>query len=637
MLFGMWSELCQRAGWLGHLSDSNSGYLALFPIGRKLDPWRLLTIFAIHPGTGRELQREMGNRMPDELNGSPEQDQHQASSESHSPLPQALPTNENGLSQGDSVHHESATPEPVVLDASTTSSTKPNGGQQAQTASDGEPLPTSGTNRDSAVNPPVQPAATTSDFARTPAPAIQNPGSDNAKSVEQEGPRENGEAEEDEQEEYVPRDRWIPEESLHDTTPLIDLLRVHYNGWSSVNLCLVEWEGSQPKINTVSSSIRVDGFSKSIPNLPEGLRKSLLLPTALTAYASTRDLFGSIQSRLQNWAGLSEPEAALLTYWCLATWFPEYLNFVPRLTITGPTRAADSLIQALHSVCCKPIPLASINSAILRTIPFSEFIPTLLIRSSRLNKAALEFLDASDAKGYFVANGKDLQKSQTVKCIYLGEEFKQAAYASDGINIHLSRNTLFATSRVPSFDEIQILQNQLFFYRVYNRGLVQNSSFRVRRLIPELRAVAQQLGAVVPEDKMLQNRIIDLFASQSEQSSTDRAFALNGLVLRAVLYHCHEPDRQKVLVREIAETVNTMCRDLGEPMKFSNEAVGHALKSIGLYTRRLGSTGRGLVLDSVTRREAHDLSRLNDMIPDSTGLGACAHCSRADAATDELM
>ena len=166
---------------------------------------------------------------------------------------------------------------------------------------------------------------------------------------------------------------------------------------------------------------------------------------------------------------------------------------------------------------------------------------------------------------------------------------------------------------------------------------MQNSPFRVRGLLPELCAVAQQLAAVVPEERTLQKQVIDLFASQNEQSRTDRAFALNGVVLRAVLHHCHQPDREKVFVHEIAETVNTMYKQLGEPMKFSREAVGCALKSIGLYTRRLGSTGRGLVLDGATRREAHELSRLNEVIPDGTGPLACTYCGKAEPSGDELM
>ena len=567
--------------------------------------------------------------MQDESSGSPEQDHQPASAESHSPnVPQALPTNGNGHSPSRSLQPEQASPKAASdADVSVSSPEKPtvNNTDGGETQSDHRLSTTSG-NGIGPLEPPVQ--APTSDPSEAPGPEVQEPAPGGQESSEGKSLSEDGE------EEYVPRDRWIPEESLRDTTPMVDLIRVHYTGWSSVNLCLIEWNEHEPKITLPSSGVRVDGVYRSAPSFPDGLKKSLLLPTALVPYGSTSDLFRSIQSRLRGWVRLSEMQAALLTYWCLATWFPEYVSFVPRLTITGPRLTADSLIQALHSVCCKPIPLASIGPAVLRTIPFSEFIPTLLIRSSRLNKAALEFLDASDAKGYFVANGKDLHRSQTIKCLYLGEDFKPSAFTSEGIHIHLAQNAFLPNSRIPSQDDVQILQNQLFFYRVYNRSLVQHSTFRVHKLIPNLCAVAQQLGAVVVDDYRLQNAVIDLFVAQNEQSFTDRAFALNGVVLRAVLHHCHQPDQQKVLVREITDTVNTMYKNLGESTKFSDEAVGHALKSIGLYTRRLGSSGRGLILDQLTKREAHQLSRMNEVIPADTEANACSYCRPA---ADELM
>jgi hypothetical protein len=571
--------------------------------------------------------------MQDESSGSPEQDHQPASPESDLPdVPQASPINGNGHSPADSLQPEQARSQAASdTDVSVSSPGEPgvNNTDAAKTETDHQQLSTRSGNGNGALEPRVQPPAP--DSSEAPGPEIQESALGGQESPE-------GDAlSEDSEEEYVPRDRWIPEETLRDTTPMVDLIRVHYTGWSSVSLCLIEWNGHEPKITVPSSAIRVDGVTRSTPIFPEGLRKSLLLPTALDRYGSTSDLFRSIQSRIRGWVRLSEMQAALLTYWCLATWFPEYLSFVPRLTITGPRLAADSLMQALHSVCCKPIPLASISPAVLRTIPFSEFIPTLLIRSSRLNKTALEFLDASDAHGYFVANGKDLHRSQTIKCLYLGEDFKPTAFTSEGIHIHLGQNAFLPTPRIPSKHDVQTLQNQLFLYRVYNRSLVQHSSFRVHTLIPELCALAQQLGAVVVEDWSLQHRVIDLFESQNEQSFTDRAFALHGIVLRAVLHHCHQADQQKVLVREITDTVNTMYKNLGESTKFSNEAVGHALKSIGLYTRRLGSSGRGLILDKLTKREAHQLSRMNEVIPADTETNSCSYCQPQGSAADELM
>ena len=38
----------------------------------------------------------------------------------------------------------------------------------------------------------------------------------------------------------------------------------------------------------------------------------------------------------------------ILAYWCIASWFPDVLDFIPRLTITGPGFAADVLLRVLR-------------------------------------------------------------------------------------------------------------------------------------------------------------------------------------------------------------------------------------------------------------------------------------------------
>jgi len=64
----------------------------------------------------------------------------------------------------------------------------------------------------------------------------------------------------------------------------------------------------------------------------------------------------------------------------------------------------------------------------------------------------------------------------------------------------------------------------------------------------------------------------------------------------------------------------------GESLKISNETVGHVLKNLGLYTRRLGNAGRGLVLDNATQARAHELGYASEVLPGSDGVSACGHC-----------
>ena len=71
--------------------------------------------------------------------------------------------------------------------------------------------------------------------------------------------------------------------------------------------------------------------------------------------------------------------------------------------------------------------------------------------------------------------------------------------------------------------------------------------------------------------------------------------------------------------------MNRIYGEEGESLKISNETVGHVLKNLGLYTRRLGNTGRGLVPDKVTRPRAHELGHANQILPENVEAVICGY------------
>lgn len=192
-----------------------------------------------------------------------------------------------------------------------------------------------------------------------------------------------------------------------------------------------------------------------------------------------------------------------------------------------------------------------------------------------------------------------------------------------GIHVNVTSGVLLLGHRVPTDESVQELQNQLFFYRACNRDLVEVSRFRASGLLPELCAVARQLGAAIVDDAELQKGIIELLQEQDEQARVDRAGGLKGVILKAVLFHCHQSDEQQVFAGEIADTVNRIYVDEGESRKVSSETVGHVLKDLGLYSRRLGSAGRGLILDRSTQLRAHKLSSAYEVLPNLPHCGYC--------------
>jgi len=384
---------------------------------------------------------------------------------------------------------------------------------------------------------------------------------------------------------------------------------------------VIRWQGSTPTLTIYPDGINFRGKPIVFPQLPPALYKSILLPTDVGVHYAAREVFDNILTLLKRLPLLSERECQLLTFWCIASWFPDVLHFIPRLTITGPKYAADLLFRMLRTVCRRPVLLAGMNPAVLKLIPISELLPTLFILETSLNKRVADLLNGLDQDGYLVASGGQMRECYCVKCIYLGEEYAQISDL-DGIHVHLSRNASLPDRLIPSDSTVETLQNQLLTYRTFNLDRVRASEFTANDLVPQFDAMARQLGSAILDDFVLQELVVEGLKDLSEQARVDRGSSLKSVVVRAVLSHCHS-DQQRVFTHQIATTVNDIYREEGESLKVRSETVGHVLKNLGLYSRRLGSEGRGLVLDTSTQLRAHALSLSYEVLPEAP---ACGHC-----------
>jgi len=409
-------------------------------------------------------------------------------------------------------------------------------------------------------------------------------------------------------------------------TPVLDLVRQGSD--RRIYVARMELLSDKSPHLHYGSEIQHDGRRHYVPPLPLALRRSLILPSGARSFGSTREFFDSIAALLRKHAMLPDRECSLLAYWSIATWFLDFLPFLPSLAITGPASAADLLLRTLAIVCRRPVLLADVSPAVLGALPLGELMPTLLIREPQLSKRTAALLDASNQPGYLVRNGKDFQQFYCAKCIYLGEPAKNPLLTANCIHIHVDGNSRRSLHPLPAADVIENFQNRLLFYRFTSHDQVANSTFRVpvSQFRPEVRAMAEVLGAVIVEDLKLRQGIIELLQERDEQARVDRASGQEGMVLKAVLWHCHQPDHQQVFVREIATTASQIYSEEGESLKISNETVGHVLKNLGLYTRRLGNSGRGLMLDKTTQARVHELGYANEVLPDSAGAPACGYC-----------
>jgi hypothetical protein len=319
---------------------------------------------------------------------------------------------------------------------------------------------------------------------------------------------------------------------------------------------------------------------------------------------------------------LPSKECSLLAYWAIATWFTDYLPFLPSLVISGPASTADLLLRTLAAVCRRPVLLGELSPAILRKLPINEISPTLLVREPQLSRYTSALLNASNQPGYLFFTGNTFEQLYCPKCIYVGEGFKDSSATSNPVRINLGGSGLTPRHALPTMGEITHFQNRLLAYRLLNHDKVAAANFHVPGFRSEVSLAADVLGAAIVDDVDLQRRIIEVLKDRDEQSPVDHATGVNGLVLRAVLFHCHQKEERK-FVREIAATANRFYAEDGESLRVSSETVGHVLKSLGIYSRRLGNAGRGLIFDKATQAHAHRLSHVHDVLNSEP---SCEYC-----------
>lgn len=418
---------------------------------------------------------------------------------------------------------------------------------------------------------------------------------------------------------------WDTDLELYEPCESFDLVEKE----GSINVSFVEWKGHRPRFSTHGWECTYNGQHYTVPRLPGPVYDAMHLPTHVTTDFAAHQVFEGLCRVLRGCPALSDQQCELLSFWCLATWFADEMDFIPRMTITGPRYAVDLLFALLSRVCRRAILLAGIKPATLQRIPIKEFMPTLLIRQVKPGKSASELLDASDRRRYFVACGKELLNFYCAKCVYVGEPY-DAKHADNGLYIHLGRNSPSAKVAYPSAEETQHLQNQLFTYRSFYRDRFGQQVVQVSgddELLLQLDMIAYRLCSVIFEDCELQERLVELLKTQNEQNRADGASGIEATVLKSVLSHCHENESQ-TYVRDIAATANRIWLEQGETSKLTNEKVGHVLKKLGLYSRRLNSQGRGLALDKAQQLRVHELAFEYDVLP---VVPQCGHCHNQQA------
>lgn len=324
------------------------------------------------------------------------------------------------------------------------------------------------------------------------------------------------------------------------------------------------------------------------------------------AVTSSAGIFKWTKALLLSQTHLSEEQAGLVSFWIISSWFLGALRLFPCLVITGPTHEAMRVMHVLNKLCCLPVLVHGFRRNDLEAL---RRCGTYLVFEPSLNKRTADLLSLLTYPTSRVVAGSGFLSCSRASAIYAGED-PETPTILNSLRIHITASSAGLTSSPATLQtSMERLHGHLKVYRERNLGVVEDSAWMSSGFSPEMEAVASELGRCIVDAPELQERLVALLSTHDDQLVSDRSDTPEAVLLESVLVLIHQ-GKSKFLVREIAEEFTRIQRARGERLVYSPERIGHLLKKVGLFTRRLGKDGRGLVMDLATVRRAHELAAM---------------------------
>ncbi|WP_109487988.1 hypothetical protein [Occallatibacter savannae] len=345
------------------------------------------------------------------------------------------------------------------------------------------------------------------------------------------------------------------------------------------------------------------------------------------AASTAAEIFNWTKALLLSQTHLSEEEAELVTFWMMSTWSQDALKVLPCLVINGPAHQAMRVMQVLNNLCYVPVLVPGFRRGDLEAL---RCCMTFLILEPSLSRRTADLLSALTEPSSRVVAGSSFLYCSRAIAVYAGED-PETPEIWNCLHIHMSRSSRNFTSPSTTVQAImERLPGHLNEYRERNLEVVKNSAWRPSGLRAEIEAVATELGRCIVDAPELREKLVTLLKAHDEQRLSDLSSSTDAVLLEAVLALIHKGKSQS-FAREIAEEFNRMQKTYGERLSYTPEKVGHTLKKLGLFTRRLGREGRGLVMDLATIKRVHELARMHGgaSLDLSEGSLHCPQCNES--------
>jgi hypothetical protein len=282
--------------------------------------------------------------------------------------------------------------------------------------------------------------------------------------------------------------------------------------------------------------------------------------------------------------------------------------------ITRPTHEATVILRVLKELCYAPILLAQFKRGDLKDL---SGWGTLLISEESLAARTAALLGNLTNRDFAIVEQRSYLYCANSVAVYIGEHSA----------IKRVQHAVYIDATVPSLADGPVpdhlvrgttdgVRKRIGEYRIRHLARVSSLEFNPRGLSGEARVIANALGSCIVDAPQLQSQLVALLKPQARQWIADRSDSDEALVVSAAL--CLQGKAQ-VYVREIAAEANGLLAARGETRQLSPEKVGHKLKKMGLFTRRLSPAGNGLTLDQATRLRLREIAAAylgEDSIPE---------------------
>jgi hypothetical protein len=386
-------------------------------------------------------------------------------------------------------------------------------------------------------------------------------------------------------------------------------------------LQVLHWDGIA---STISETVRVADRTYRALDLDPAVLQSLPLPTHAAEYGSLGDLIGEIRESLNCYNSVSESTSWLLAYACISTWFSDCLPLAPSFSIAS-LRTSDAilLLRHLRAFCRQGLLLGELPPAALR-LSLRGLPVSFLVHEAEITPATEEWLNLVSHHDVMIAQRESVVAAYGPVFIasrlhppHLDNAIKISLLPRNGRQQYLDPGS--------QQDIAQNFQPKLLMYRLRNHAAVRASTFDLAGFASSTRDTARALGMCITE-LLLQHQVGELLADQDERARSERALDVRSIVVEALIFHCHAPQQEFILIKEITEAANFILRERNETRELSSKAVGSMLDSLGLPARIRRGSGYRLNLDEGTRRVIHRIARGLGVRSLQDGVELCRHC-----------